>query len=154
MSTTTKSQSQATQFPPLSEIGARALDAVSALAEVNQRVFGQLIELSSSAASDRLRTMGELGTAAVEAARTTLAPASPREMFEEFRQDPLAWYRKSFLSAMDNTQRVFKLMETNAQIVSRNAERFQAAATQTGKEIEQAVSACASRLREIYGARA
>ena len=150
---TIKSSTQASPFPLLDEIGARTLDAVSALAEANQRVVGQLIELTSSAAADRLRTLGELQSAAVEAARGTLAPVNPRETFEAFRQDPFAWYRKSILSVLDGTQRAFKLFETNAQIVSRNAERFQGSAERTGKEIENAVSTCASRLREIYGAR-
>ena len=57
MSTTkTHSQTTTTEFPPLNQIGGKALDAVSAIAEANQRVVGQLIELSSSAAADRLRT--------------------------------------------------------------------------------------------------
>jgi hypothetical protein len=151
---TGKAQPQASQFPPLNEIGAKTLDAVSALAEANQRVVGMLIELSSSAASDRLRAMGELGAVAVETARANLAPTTPREAFEEFRRDPVAWYRESFRSALGNTQQVFRLIETNAQIASRTAERLQASAEQTGKEIESAVSACASKLREIYGSRA
>jgi hypothetical protein len=54
---------------------------------------------------------------------------------------------------LDGTQRVFKLFETNAQIVSRNTERFQGTAERTGKEIEAAVSTCTSRFREIYGSR-
>ncbi len=151
--TTTKAPSPATQFPPLNEIGGKTLDAVSALAEANQRVVAQLIELSSTAAAERLRTLGELSSAAVEAARGALTPMNPREAFEELRQDPLAWYRKGVASMLDGTQRMFKLFETNAQIVSRNAERYQGAAERTGKEIENAVSTCASRLREIYGTR-
>ena len=60
---TTKTQPQATtEFPPLNQIGGKALDAVSALAEANQRVVGQLIELSASAAADRLRTLNSRGT--------------------------------------------------------------------------------------------
>src|SRR5262245_44501665 len=106
---TTKSPTQSSPIPPLDQIGARTLDAVSALAEANQRVVGQLIELTSSAAADRLRTLGELQSAAVEAVRSTLTPMNPRETFEEFRQDPFAWYRKSVQSVLDGTQRAFKL---------------------------------------------
>lgn len=148
---TAKTQPQAPQFPSLSEIGGKTLDAVSVLAEANQRVVGMLIELSSSAASDRLRVIGELGAAAVEAARTNLVPTNPREAFEEFRRDPVACCREGMLSALGNTERIVKLIETNAQIVSRSAERVQASAERTGKEIESTVSTCASKLREIYG---
>ena len=143
-----KSQSQEPLLA-VSEIGAKALDAVSAIAEANQRVLGQLLELSSSATADRLRTLGELQSAAVEASRGIFAPVNPREAFEEFRQDPVAWYRKGLLSALDGTQRMVKFLETNAQIVARDTERFQGAAERTGKQIQDAVGACASRLRDL-----
>jgi hypothetical protein len=144
-----KAQPQATQFP-VNEIGAKALDAVSVIAEANQRVIGQLLDLSSSTAADRLRTLGELHAAAAEATRGIWAPVNPREAFEEFRQDPVAWYRKGFLSALDGTQQMVKLFETSAQIVARDTERFQGAAERTGKAIQDAVGGCASRLRELY----
>jgi len=153
MSTTT--QTQAPVFPklPLDEIGGKTLDAVSAFAEANQRVVGQLIELSSTAAAERLRAFGELQSAAVEAARAAMPTASPREALEELRQDPFAWYRKGLIAAMDSAQRVFKLFETNAQIVSRSAQRFQGSADRTSKEIQDAVSAYTSRMRELYKGR-
>jgi hypothetical protein len=155
MSTTTtgKTQSPTAEFPFLEDLGGKALDAVTALAEANQRVVAQLIELSSTTATERIRMLGELQTAAVEAARSTVAPMSPREAIDELRQDPLAWYRMSVASMLDGTQRMARLIESNAQIVSRNAERISGEAERTGKEIEKAVSTCASRLREIYGVR-
>lgn len=138
---------------PFKEIGAKTLEAVSALAEANQRVVGQLLELGSAAVSEQLRMLGELQSAAMEAARPALAPQSPREAVEDFLQDPVTWYRKSFLSAMDGTQRVLKLFETDAQIVAKSAERFQGSTERSSKEIQDAVSGCASRLGELYAAR-
>ena len=145
----TKTQPQASVLPNY-ELGAKALDAVSTIAETQQRVIGQLIELSSLAAADRLRSLGELQSAAAETVRGIFTPASPREAFEELRQDPVAWYRKSLLATMDGTQRIVKLFETNAQMISRDTERFQGAAERTAKEIQDAVGTCASRLRELY----
>jgi len=151
-------QSQTSTSPaapvPIGEIGAKALEAVSALAEANQRVIGQLIELSSTAAAERLRTFGELQAAAVEAARAALPTTTPREALDELRQDPFAWYRKSLGAAVDGTQRWFKLLDANAQIVSRSAQRFQGAADRNGKEIQDAVRTCAIRVREIFDTRA
>jgi crotonobetainyl-CoA:carnitine CoA-transferase CaiB-like acyl-CoA transferase len=154
MSTTTPHAQPNAPLPSLSEIGARTLDAVTAIAEANQRVIGRIIELSSEVATEPLRTLGALQSAAIEAARGAFAPASPRETLDELGQDPLAWYRKSVLSTLDGTQRVFKLLEANAQIVGRNAERLQGSAERTGKEIQEAVTACASRLRDLSSARA
>ena len=146
---TARTPAQAPVFP-VDEFGAKALDAASAIAEANQRVFGHLLELSSTAATDGLRTLGELQSAAAEATRGVFAPVNSRESFEELRHDPFAWYRKTVLSALDGAQRTFKLFETGARIVSRDSERIQGAAERSAKEIQQAVTACASRLRELY----
>jgi hypothetical protein len=151
--TTTKTQSPTADFPSMKDLGGKTLEAVSALAEANQRVAAQLIELSSTTATERLRMFGELQSAAVEATRGAFASVNPREAIDELRQDPLAWYRMGVASMLDGTQRMAKLFESNAQIVSKNAERVSGEAERTGKEIEKAVSTCASRLREIYGGR-
>ena len=151
----TQSETPTTPFAtvPFSEIGARTLEAVSAFAEANQRVVGQLIELSSTAAAERLRAIGELQSAAVDAARAALPATTPREAIDELRQDPFAWYRRGISVAVDNAQRMFKLFETNTQIVSRSAQRFQGTAERSGKEIQEAVRTYAGRMREIYDVR-
>jgi hypothetical protein len=132
------------------KVQTNTLDAVSAFAEINQRVLGELIDLSSTAAKEGLRTYTELQSAAVEAVRTTPGPVDQSEMAAEFRQDPFAWYRKSLMNVVDGTQRIVKLFEDNSQIVSRSAERFQASAERTGKEIQNAVGSYVNRIKEIY----
>jgi hypothetical protein len=64
--------------------------------------------------------------------------------------DPFAWYRRGFQAVAESTQRAAKLIETNAQIVARNAERLQASTAASAKEIEQAASGYASRMKDIY----
>ena len=129
----------------------KILDAVSAYAQANERVIGELVELSSSTAREGIKTYIELQTAALEAAREISLPAAPAaEMLDEDRRDPLAWYRKGLQTVAEGAQRATKLAETNAQIIARNAERFQVSAERTVKEIEGAGNTYASRMREIY----
>jgi hypothetical protein len=129
----------------------KILDAVSAYAQANQRVIGELVELGSSTAREGIKTYVELQSAALEAARELSFPAAPAaEMLEEARRDPMAWYRKGLQAVADGTQRATKLVETNAQIVARNAERFQASAERTVKEIEGAGNTYVNRMRDIY----
>jgi len=47
----------------------KVLEAVAAFTQANEQVVGQLVELSSTAAREGLRAMGELQTAAMDAAR-------------------------------------------------------------------------------------
>jgi len=128
----------------------KVLEAVSAFTQANERVVGEIIELSSTAARESLRAIGELQAAAVDAARAVPMPGLPQpEIIDELRRDPFAWYRKGFQAIADGTQRAAKLAETNAQIVARNVERVQASADRAAKEIEQAASGYASRMKDI-----
>jgi hypothetical protein len=69
-------------------------------------------------------------------------PAAAPSM-EELRQDPFALYRKGF-------QATAKLVETNAQIVTRNVEKLQESTGRAAKEIEQAASGYMSRMKDLY----
>jgi hypothetical protein len=129
----------------------KVLDAVSAYTQANERVIGELVELGSSTAREGMKTYLELTSAALEAAREISLPGLPQaDMLDELRRDPLAWYRKGLQAVADGTQRATKLVETNAQIVARNAEHFQAFAERTAKEIESAGNTYVNRMREIY----
>jgi hypothetical protein len=130
----------------------KVLEAVAAFTQANERVVGQLIELSSSAARDSLRAIGELQAAVVDTVRAVPMPSvvPTEETLESLRRDPFALYRKGFEAIAESTQRAARLVETNMQIVARNAERLQASAAASAKEIEQAASGYASRLKDIY----
>ncbi len=125
------------------------LEAVAAFAQVNERVVGQLIELSSTAARESLRAASEMHAAAVDTVRAIPMP-TPAETIEDLRRDPFAWYRKGVQAVAECTQRAARLVEANAQIVARNAERLQASAAASAKEIEQAANGYASRMKDIY----
>lgn len=129
----------------------KILDAVSAYTQANERVIGELVELGSATARESVKSFIELQAAALEAARELPLPGLPQaDMLDELRRDPLAWYRKGLQALADGTQRTTKLVETNAQIIARTAERFQASAERTAKEIEGAGNTYVNRMREIY----
>ena len=101
-----------------------------------------LIELSSQAARESLRTLSELQAAAMETVRAIPVPAAGQTI-EELRQDPFAFYRKGF-------QATAKLVETNTQIVAKNVERLQESTGRAAKEIEQAASGYMSSMKDLY----
>jgi hypothetical protein len=131
------------------EMQGKALEAFSVLADMNHRVLQGLVGLSASTAKEGLRTYAELQTATVEAARAPHAPVGP-DSIEALRQNPFAWYQKSLLALVEGTQKSFRLVEANAQVVTRTAERVQASAEQTGQEIQETLAASVNRLKEIY----
>jgi hypothetical protein len=131
------------------EMQGKALEAFSVLADMNHRVLQGLVGLSASTAKEGLRTYAELQTASVEAARTPQLPVGP-EAIDALRQNPLAWYQRSLLTLVEGTQKAFHLVEANAQVVTRTAERVQASAEQTGQEIQETLTTSVNRLKEIY----
>ena len=130
----------------------KVLEAVAAFSQANERMVGQLIDLSSSAARESLRAIGELQAAVVDTIRAVPMPSivPSEETVEGLRRDPLGLYRKGFEAIAESTQRAARLVETNVQIVARTAERLQASAAASAKEIEQAASGYASRMKDIY----
>lgn len=150
----TKSQPE-TQAPMGAELftdmHAKALEAFGAFAQTNQRVLQGFVDLSVATAKEGMRAYAELQSAALEAARTA-QPGTPIQhpTFEELQSDPFSWYQKGLLVTVDGTQKAFRLLEANAQVVTRSAERLQASAERTGKEIQEALTSYIGRLREIY----
>jgi hypothetical protein len=127
----------ATNCESLTDVQGKVIEAVAAFTQANQRVVGELIELSSQTARESLRTLSELQAAAMETVRAMPMP------IEELRQDPFAFYRKGF-------QATAKLVETNTQIVTRNVERLQESTGRAAKEIEQAASGYMTRMKDLY----
>ncbi len=144
----TPSSHQADLFP---SFATKTIEAAAALAQVNQAVVGQLIELGSTAARETLRAYTEIGSASMDAVRSAPAPALPsRETIEQLRQDPFALYRMALVRASEDAQRTARLLETGAQIVARGAERFQTSADRAGQDIRAAVTTYTDRLKDIY----
>jgi len=135
------------------QIQTKALDAFAAFAEANQRVLQGFVDLSVSTAKESMRAYAELQSAAVETARAhqPAAPATPIfPTAEELRSDPFTWYQKGLLTTIDGTQKVFRLLEANAQVVTRSAERLQASTERTSKEIQEALTSYVSKMKDIY----
>jgi hypothetical protein len=144
---------QSSQISPefFAEMQGKAIEAFSVLADMNHRVLQGLVGLSASTAKEGLRTYAELQSATVEAARTPHAPfGAPETTFEALSHNPFALYQKSLLALVEGTQKSFRLVEANAQVVTRTAERVQASAEQAGQEIQETLAASVNRLKEIY----
>jgi len=134
---------------PLGDLGAKTLDAASAVTGAQQRIIGQMIDMGSSAAGEQLRALFELQSAAIDAARSAIEPGGGASL-DDFRQNPLSWYGHMLTTSLDGTERALKLLQTSGQIVAKSAERVQASAERGTAEMQDTARACASRLRQIY----
>jgi hypothetical protein len=129
----------------------RAIDAVTLWADANQRVLNQLVELGTGAAKESVKLYAELQQGALDAFRETQAAALRwQALWQEAPRDPMLWYQKTLVDGIENAQKWFRLLEGNAQAVTRSAERLQSSTEQAGRGIQQTVSESASRMKDVY----
>ena len=131
----------------------RAVETMTVWADANQRVLRELAELSAATAKEGVRLYAELQQAGIEAVRDAQASALRwQSAWQEAPRDPLAWYQRALTDSVENAQKWFRILEGNAQAVTRTAERLQTTAEQTGKGIQESFSEAVTKMRDVYAA--
>ena len=129
----------------------RAVEAFSMVAEANQKILRDLVDLSASTAKEGVRLYAELQSSAVEALKEGQDYILSRQSeIQEAPRDPFAFYQKGVLQSVEGAQKAFKIIESNAQAMTRSAERLQVTAEQTGKEIQATFAQVAGRMKSLY----
>jgi hypothetical protein len=135
----------------LGQFSGKTVEGMAAWAEANQRVLRELVDLSVGAAKEGVRLYAELQQGAIEAVRDSQTTALRWQAgWQDGAKDPMQWYQKALVEGVDNAQKFFRLMEGNAQAVTRSAERLHASAEQAGKGIQETFEATVSRVKDTY----
>lgn len=133
----------------IGQMSGKAVETMTAWAEANQRMLREMVELSVIAAKEGVRLCDELQKRAMEAARDGQAMAMMKwqATWQDAPKDPMAWYQHALAETVDGAQKLFRLVEGNAQAVTRSAERLQTSAEQAGKGIQQVVESTVARMK-------
>src|SRR5262245_49089011 len=111
---------------PFGDVRAKAIEAWMACSEANQRVLGEFVGLSSTAAKETVRMYGEIGAATIEAVRSMpVSPMPSSSSIEELTKDPFAGPRQRMLTAGEAPQHLFRLFDSNTRIVGQGVQRLQ-----------------------------
>ena len=131
----------------------KAVEAMTLWADANQRVLREMAELSAATAKEGVRLYVELQQASIEVMRDAQAAALRwQSLWQDAPRDPMAWYQRAVTDGVENTQKWFRLLEGNAQAVTRTAERLQNTAEQAGKGIQESFSETVTKMKEVYAA--
>jgi hypothetical protein len=132
---------------------AKAVETLTLWADANQRVLRDLAELSAATAKEGVRLFGELQQTGIETLRDAQASALRwQATWHEAPRDPLAWYQRALTDGVEHTQQWFRILEGNAQAVTRTAERLQSTAEQAGKDIQATLSDAMTKLKDVHAA--
>lgn len=131
----------------------KAMETLTVWADANQRVLRELAELSAVTAKESVRLYGELAQSMVQALSEAQAQTLRwQAAWQEAPKDPMSWYHRALSDTVDNAQRAFRILEGNAQAVTKSAERLSSTAEQAGKGIQETFSAVVSKMKEVYAA--
>jgi hypothetical protein len=131
----------------------KAAETMTLWAGANQRVLRELAELSAVTAKEGFRLYAELQQSGIEALRDAQATALHwQSAWQETPRDPLAWYQRAMTHGVENTQKWLRIVEGNAQAMTRTAERLHATAEQAGKGIQESLSEAVTKMRDLYAA--
>ena len=131
----------------------KAVESMTVWADANQRVLRELAELSAATAKEGVRLYAELQQSGIEAVRDAQATMLRwQTSWQETPRDPMAWYQRALTDGVENAQKWFRIIEGNAQAVTRTAERLSTTAEQTGKGIQESFSAAVTKMKDVYAA--
>jgi nucleoid-associated protein YgaU len=144
---------QATEF--FSQLTGKAAEMFSLWADANQKVLRELVDLSATTAKEGVRLYAEMQSGAVEAVKNGQAFLLRRQTdMQDAPKDPFACYQKNVLESVEGAQQAFKLLEGNAQALTRSAERLQVTTEQAAKEIQGTFAQLAGKVKSLYSAAA
>src|SRR5512132_2125473 len=100
----------------LAQLTSRTVEAFSLMADANQKILRELVDLSASTAKEGVRLYAELQSSAVEAAKDGQAFMLRRQAeLGAPSRDPMGCVQAGLLESVDGTQKAWRLIEGNAQ---------------------------------------
>jgi hypothetical protein len=131
----------------------KAVEALTLWADANQRFLREVAELSAATAKESVRLYAELQQSGIEAVREAQAIALRwQTTWQDAPRDPLAWYQRTLTDSVEHSQKWFRMLEGNAQAVTRTAERLQTSAEQAGKGIQESFSEVVTKMKDVCAA--
>jgi len=127
-------------------------DTTTAYLEINQRLIGDLTELSVGTAKENARLVAELQMATIDALHESQAAVLRwQAMWPEALMDPLRWHQTALAELVASTQRTISFAGAGARVVMQAADRMHAAAVDTGRRVRDIVEGSGASLRRSAG---
>lgn len=133
------------------QVTGKTVETMTVWADANQRVLREVVEFGAASAKESVRLYAELQQSMIEALKDSQAAALRwQAAWQNGAKDPVQFYQKAVADSVDGAQKVFKILETGAQAVTRSAERLQTSAEQAGKGIQESYTAVVAKLKDVY----
>jgi hypothetical protein len=133
------------------QLTGKVVETMTVWADANHRVLRDLVELSTATAKEGVRLCGELQQGALETLRNSQASAAQwQSAWGNGAKDPSQLYQRAVMTGVDGVEKAFKMMEGQAQAITRTVERLQTSAEQAGKGIQETYTAAVEKMKGVY----
>jgi hypothetical protein len=133
------------------QLTGKMVETMTVWAEAHHRVLRELVELSTVSAKEGVRLCGELQQGALETLRSSQSAGTNwQTAWTDGAKDPAQVYQKALMTGVEGFEKGFKLMEGQAQAITRSAERLQTSAEQAGKGIQETYSAAVEKMKAYF----
>ena len=134
----------------VTELADRGAQASAALTEANQRVLNEFMGLSLETAQETTRLFLQLQQSMIDMLRESQAATLRCQMsWPEVFKDPLRWYQSVWQESMEGARKAFGVVNGTSEAVTESVNRMQASTQQAGTKIEDALSAAASKMKDV-----
>ena len=131
----------------------KAVETLTVWTDANQRVLRELAELSAATAKESVRLYGELAQSMVQAfSEFQTQTLRWQATWQEGAKDPMGWYQNALTDIIEYAQKAFRAIESNAQALTKSAERHASSAEQAGKGLQETFSGVVTKMKEVYAA--
>jgi hypothetical protein len=128
----------------------RGAQASAALTEANQRVINEVTGLFMQVTQETARLVLQLQQSTIDMLRESQAAALRSQMlWPEVFTDPLRWYRSVCQESMEGARKAYGVVNGTSEALTESVSRLQASTQQAGSKIEHALSAAASKMKDV-----
>jgi uncharacterized Zn finger protein len=134
----------------VTKLADKGAQATAALTEANQRVMNEFMGLSMETFQEGARLLMQMQQNTLDMMRESQAAALRAQMaWPEVFKDPLRWYQSVWQESMEGARKAFDVVNGTSEAVTESVSRLQASTHQVGTKIENALSAAASRMKDV-----
>ena len=128
-----------------------AIEALHLYADTNLKILRGLMDFSANLAKESVSLYAELQSHNIEVLQAGQSSVLRRlSELPEASKDPAGFYQKSLQEFTESGEKIFKLLQGNAQALMRSSEHYWVMSQQTGTKVQESCNELAEKIKVLY----
>jgi hypothetical protein len=128
-----------------------AIEALNVYADTNLKILRGVMDFSANLAKESVSLYAELQSHNIEVLQEGQSAVLRRlSELPEAAKDPASFYQKNLQEFAASGEKIFKLLQSNAQALMRSGEHYWIMSQQTGTKVQESCNELAEKLKALY----